>query len=149
MRALTEGELLLIRAHNLNHAVKTGEMLFTAEDVEALAKEDVASFKVFRAAEKIIEEHTKRMNAALPRAEAIQVFYPRDEFEKFYANWIMPILREHICLRRVLIAKGLITDAEVDEEVKKFIEEAKARENAQQAEVGATPANEQVSVEAS
>lgn len=123
MRALTQGEIALLQFHNIQHTIKTKQLLFTDEDMKDLA-ENKASFKVFRIAEKIIEGYTNKMNEPIPRAEAISMFYSQKEFGKFYKKHIMPILREHICLVKLLVGKGQVTNEELDAAVEQFEKDA-------------------------
>ncbi len=131
LRTLTPQEIQLLRLHNKQE----NREIFSEEDLTKLAKENGASFKIYDKAEKVLDEHKKRMNMPPSRNEMIQVCIPRWELQKILNENINPFIERNIAVEELLVKKGTITNAEVDAMVEK------RRENARKAMI---PTDEQI-----
>lgn len=106
MRALTAAEIKIVREHN-------EDLKLTEEQFKSL-EENNASFKVFCAADKILQKQRSFMMSAMSRAEANETFLPVEGFQKFLINELGPRIDLFMNTLLVLREKGLVTNEEID-----------------------------------
>ena len=122
-RKLERWELILLASHNQ----REGKMVFTEEDLTLLQKGE-ATFRTFNQAERVIDVHRKRMQLPPSREEIFQLFLDRASFQEYVNKHLAPVLNQTLAVDRLLVAKGIITDAEIVAEAKKMQEEMAAKQ---------------------
>jgi len=114
LRQFTKDEIQMLQIHN-DHSEKD---TFSPEDLMLLISGN-PTFKLHCRAEKALGKQRTFFNTAPSRKEAYQSFVAQVVFEAFVEQHIQPLALEHIAIRELLIAKGMLTDEEIDEAVKK------------------------------
>lgn len=143
MRAMKPEEIAVLRVLG---SAPDAKYKFTEEELGSLAIQNAASFRVYNAAEKVLEQHKHFMKQAPSREEALRMLVPRQEFQQYVMN-VGELFSEYLAFRDVLIEKGLISHDDIDKMVEKRKEDARKRQA--EAIKAIETANSQTKIEAS
>lgn len=106
MRALNDVEIAILKKNN--HGT-----VFTEEELQLL-KDNKASFKLFGAADRVLQKHRSYWMTALSRGEAMQNYVRIDSLNLFLTEKVEPPMKRLTNAMELLIEKGIITEKDIE-----------------------------------